>query len=439
MCSAFGGAGSRFTAAQAFCPTNESARISNPTRITAVVTMILAPPGNCRVLRPSFRPLDCQTKKARLNCATMKPIPVPKSVSPNCLSSAGPCTEMSTGIHQVCRTKNDAETSVITVRTTAKNFPIIESPRFAALTTNHRCQHPSRCRGYTAADACSVDPSRLIRCGGENEIRSLGLGSGDRHILRFRTVLFLPGRNGVFPWRQPADAEVSIFTGHCVVRSLQHHEVAVHPRMDVALYGDEFRLVPLRIYRRRAWRLRLVPFLICFRQRMDVVRGLVVVENLQLLARLHGQHVRQIFTAFLIVAHALRRSCGAFIAGGNVNYHPLQGVARTGGDVLRQDRSGVLLGARRFLGHINRPHLRRRSGVGHLAGDGPRSRRRSGKYQQCAAHHYREPQRCKKFHSHRISPSFLVWNYCAPPGVSGPIGFRSLPCAALYVCHSVAS
>src|SRR5271156_2617845 len=113
------------------------------------------------------------------------------------------------------------------------------------------------------ADAYYVDLSHSVRCGGENEIRSLALGSGDGHILRFRTVLFLPGRYGVFPWRQSADAEASIFTSHCVVRSLQHHEVAVHPRMDVALYGDEFRLVPLRINRRRAWGLRLVPFLIC--------------------------------------------------------------------------------------------------------------------------------------------------------------------------------
>src|SRR5271156_5622843 len=107
------------------------------------------------------------------------------------------------------------------------------------------------------ADAYYVDLSHSVRCGGENEIRSLALGSGDRHILRFRTVLFLPGRYGVFPWRQSADAEASIFTSHCVVRSLQHHEVGVQRCMFVSFKEDYFRFPPLRINRRRAWGLRL--------------------------------------------------------------------------------------------------------------------------------------------------------------------------------------
>ncbi len=72
-----------------------------------------------------------------------------------------------------------------------------------------------------------------------------------------------------------------------------HREVAVHPRMNVALHGDEFLLFELFRKRRRSRRLRLVPLMIYFGERMDVVRGLIVVNDFQFLVGLKSQNVRE--------------------------------------------------------------------------------------------------------------------------------------------------
>src|SRR5579863_2253582 len=161
---------------------------------------------------------------------------------------AGPVVEMSMGIHQVCITKNATDTIVITVRTTANSLPIIYSPRCAALNSNGpsgSCTPPSA-RGVQLCE--TLASISVWRCG-EHKIRRGG-AAPNRNILGFCAVLLLPGSHRVLPRREPSDVESTVGASDCVVRSLQHDKVPVHPRMDVALYRNEFRLVPLGVDRR---------------------------------------------------------------------------------------------------------------------------------------------------------------------------------------------
>ena len=94
-----------------------------------------------------------------------------------------------------------------------------------------------------------------VRSSSKNEVRSLGFGTRDRDVLRFRIVLFLPSRHRVLPRGQPRDSERSVPACDGVMRRLQHDEVPVHPGMDIALHRNEFGLIPFRIDWRRTRRL----------------------------------------------------------------------------------------------------------------------------------------------------------------------------------------
>src|SRR6266403_2672920 len=80
---------------------------------------------------------------------------------------------------------------------------------------------------------------------------------------------------------------------------LEHRKRPVHPGVDVAFHGDEFHLVVLIHDGRCARRLRFVPLAVDLGERMDVMRGLIFVENLEWLGHLKRKDVRYVTAALL--------------------------------------------------------------------------------------------------------------------------------------------
>src|ERR1700734_2717598 len=75
------------------------------------------------------------------------------------------------------------------------------------------------------------------------------------HLLCLGSVGFLPGRHGVVAGRHILNSVVPAVIGNCV-GSLNHHMVAVHPGMDIALHRDrDFLRLPALDDRRRSGRL----------------------------------------------------------------------------------------------------------------------------------------------------------------------------------------
>src|ERR1700730_918213 len=98
--------------------------------------------------------------------------------------------------------------------------------------------------------------------------------------------------------------------------------------MYVALHGDEFRLVVLIDDRWCAGGLGLVPFAIDFGKWMNVVRGLVVIDDLKLLIHLERKDVREVLAAFLIEGCGLGGRGIVWSAGGNVHDDICEAVVR---------------------------------------------------------------------------------------------------------------
>ena len=188
-------------------------------------------------------------------------------------------------------------------------------------------------------------------------------------------TVYLPGGIG--------QAETAVAGRNGVVRSAENGEIAVHPGMNIALHGDKFRLLVFRLNRRGAWRLRFIPFLIDFRQRMNVVRDLIVIYDFKRLVRLHDGDMGDVLAALLIVFHGLRAGSRSLIAGGDVDDDVLRAFPGAGHNVFGCDWRGVLFRARRFLRHVNRLHLWRSAGVSDLTGDGARGRRRRSCHEHC--------------------------------------------------------
>src|SRR3989442_13591462 len=144
---------------------------------------------------------------------------------------------MSAGSHQTCATKIAVATSVMIVTTTANNLPMAISVRRSL----------------------------------EDEIDRLGLGAADGQVLALRAELFLPRRDGVLARREARQGKRPVLARHSAVRGREHHMPAVHPGMDVALDGNELRLLPLRVNRRRPSRSGLVPLGIHLPDRANAV------------------------------------------------------------------------------------------------------------------------------------------------------------------------
>src|SRR5271170_7031742 len=189
---------------------------------------------------------------------------------------------------------------------------------------------PQFSSAWLSRHASLVDTSRtatlhgnLVRQCFEREICGLGLAGSHSDVLRLRAILFVPCRQRVLPRRKSLEAERTILASYRIMRRAQYNEIAVHPRMNVALHRNEFRFVILRVDGRRSGRLRLVPFRIYFREWMDVMRCLIVVEDLQNLARLHRQDVRKILAALLVVSDNFGGRCARRVACRNVDDNEL--------------------------------------------------------------------------------------------------------------------
>src|SRR5882672_2780726 len=182
---------------------------------------------------------------------------------------ACPCAEMSTGSHQMWLAKIAVETSAMIATTTANNLPM----------------------------GCSVRP------GFEHKIHGLGLAAADGYVLRLGSELFLPRRERVLARREPLQAELAILTRHRIVRGREHQEPAVHPRVHVAFDRNELRLLPRGVDRRGSNGLRLVPLGVYLRERVDVVRRLIVVVDLERLVHPHDGDVRDVLATLLVIPH----------------------------------------------------------------------------------------------------------------------------------------
>src|SRR5208282_1020489 len=87
----------------------------------------------------------------------------------------------------------------------------------------------------------SYVPSVSLRL--EGEVHVFGFVAGDGDIGSLRAVVLMPGGDGVLAGRQVRQLEATSILAYVVVIGLEHRELAVHPRMDVALHRDEFRFV----------------------------------------------------------------------------------------------------------------------------------------------------------------------------------------------------
>src|SRR6266404_3519784 len=203
-----------------------------------------------------------------------------------------PGVELSSGIHQVCIRMGMADPIAISSKTTANNLPM---RRLLAKDSNR-----GACRPLIHANRRALSKTCSIRLGSENEVGGFCFVAADRDFLCLRPVTFMPRSQCVFSGREIGQLEFAGTIRNGVVRSLEHHEPAVHPRMNVALHGDKFWLVVFFADRRRSWWLGLIPFAIDLRQRVNIVRSLVAVRHFQFLIDLEREDMGRIVTALLI-------------------------------------------------------------------------------------------------------------------------------------------
>src|SRR5258706_1031962 len=125
--------------------------------------------------------------------------------------------------------------------------------------------------------------------------------------------------------------------------------------MHVALDRDELLLVKVFGQRSGTRRLRFVPFAVDLGQRMNVMRSLIRVHDLQFLAYLHGQDVRRIAAVLLFEGDRLAWG-GLFIRRSrrDVNHDVVQRVAGAGYDGFGQRRGRGSPCANWILRHVDR-------------------------------------------------------------------------------------
>src|SRR5215469_1958389 len=167
---------------------------------------------------------------------------------------------------------------------------------------------PSR-KPQTARSQC---PELLLVAGStsglERERNLLRFLGADRHCLVLNAVLLLPGFDRVRSGRKVLDFELAILACHSVVRVLENENIALHPRMDVALHRDgHFGARKAIVDRSGPRRLGLVPLAIVFWHWVDVVRSLIVVLHFERLPGHQGDNVRVIHTALLVERDRLAR------------------------------------------------------------------------------------------------------------------------------------
>src|SRR5260370_22824771 len=126
----------------------------------------------------------------------------------------------------------------------------------------------------------------------KNKIDSLGFVRTDLDLLGCRAQLLVPGLNRVGARRQTAQIETAVLARHGKVWMFEHRHITPHPGMNIALYGDRNLGSRKSFFRFGSGGLRLVPFAVVGRYRVDIVRSRIAVHYFQPLIRLHSQQVR---------------------------------------------------------------------------------------------------------------------------------------------------
>src|SRR5580704_3082392 len=175
---------------------------------------------------------------------------------------------MSSGGTYMCLAIGYADASAMITSTIANILPMVPGlsprPARAAVHTNS-AQLPFRANCEWSCQC------RSVGLGFEEKVNGLGFAAGDGDFLRLLAIRLVPRSDGVLARGQIGKLEVSTLGGDRVVRILQHRERSVHPRMNVALYGDKLRLVVFVHDRRRSRWMRFVPLAVDLGQRTDVV------------------------------------------------------------------------------------------------------------------------------------------------------------------------
>src|SRR2546429_6980634 len=111
-----------------------------------------------------------------------------------------------------------------------------------------------------------------------------------------------PPRSTLFPY-------TTLFRSRDRVEGTLHHvDVHLHPRMLVTLDGKKNFFASKTLVKGGGLRwLRFVPFAVVFWLGVNVVRGGVAVDDLDLLADHHAEHVRMVFAAALVESDGLFR------------------------------------------------------------------------------------------------------------------------------------
>src|SRR6266403_179462 len=245
------------------------------------------------------------------------------------------------------------------VRTTPNSFPIyLTSPTSSVL------------------PLLGVALTSLVGFGFEDEGDVLRLAARNGYFLRLLTISLVTGCDCVLAGRKIRQTETAIVAGNGVVRVFQDGKCAVHPWMHIAFHRNEFGLVVFVEDRRGARGLGLVPLAVNFGQGMNVVRGLVVINDFQGLVNLKSEDVRNILATLLVKGCRLARGGVVWSARRNVHHHIFKAVARSGHHRFGRNRRGVLLGAAGLLGHVNGFGFCRRAFICHFSTDaasiGPR-------------------------------------------------------------------
>src|SRR5258706_14208795 len=205
----------------------------------------------------------------------------------------------------------------------------------------------------------------------EGEFHVLGFVSRDGDVGSLSAIGLMPGSDRVLSGGQVRQLKIAAVLAYVVVIRREHREVAVHPGMYVTFHRDEFWFVVLLGNGRCPGRLRFSPVAVHFGQRVNVMRGLVVVEDLKFLIDVHGQNVRNVLATFLFVGDCLCRDLTiVWCYGRNIHHHVVQRVVGTGDNCFGSHGCSMLLGAAGFLGHVDRFLSGRRAGVGHFAANG---------------------------------------------------------------------
>src|SRR5271168_5000430 len=149
-----------------------------------------------------------------------------------------------------------------------------------------RCAGPVSC-----ARPRKLHPGLSVGLCLESEVNLLVFFASNGDIYSPSAVVLVPCGDVVLTRRQVRQAERARISTDVVVRGLQYSEPAMHPGMDVALHRDEFGLVIFFLDRWPTWRLGFIPLIVLLREGMNVVRSLVIVDNLKFLPDVHRQNM----------------------------------------------------------------------------------------------------------------------------------------------------